>query len=400
MIDLYFPYRLYENYNSYDCKKVLGENITYSHYINLIKELPSFVIKEDSTVSIQNRIINLYKIGKGNKKIFLWSQMHGNEPTGTKFFFDLIQFLKKDDFLNDFRHDIYNNCTIYFIPMVNPDGAEINSRYNALGIDINRDFLSQQTPEGKFLKNTFINIKPEYSFNLHNQSRLYSVTNSKYKPPVLSLMAPPIDENKTIVNNYDNAIRFCSYNYQVLSNFIPGRIAKYPDNFEPRAFGDNFQQLGSTTLLFEAGFWKNTYKFVNKIYFIALLNSIYSALKESYKKITNTFYKTIPVNSNNVFDVIFKNVIIHNDIKIDIGLIIENSKYYIADFGDLSNSHSLQLFNLENHKFIWDINSNSLNYIIENESSIPFILERGKEANFGFLFNEKIVLQFKNGQLL
>ncbi|HOJ37198.1 MAG TPA: M14 family zinc carboxypeptidase [Ignavibacteriales bacterium] len=399
MIDLYFPYRLYENYNFYDCKNIISEHITYSQYEKLIKNLPGFVVKEDTSHSVEGKDIHLFRIGRGPKNILLWSQMHGNEPTGTKFFFDLVNFFSNDDFLNDFRQDIFNNLSIYFIPMLNPDGAEKNIRYNALGLDINRDFLAEQTLEGRFLKICYFSIEPEYCFNLHNQSRNYSTINTKYKPSVLSIMAPPVDNIKTYTENYDEAIRFCGYIYKVISNLAPGHIAKYNDSFEPTAFGDNFQALGSTTILLEAGFWKTTYKFVNKIYFIATLNAIYSTLRNHHMKITPTIYKTIPENNSNSFDIIFKNVS-YNNITIDIALNIIDDNYYVIDYGDLSNYSALQLFNLENHKLILEVDKNNLNLILDDNIIKLNFLPRNNPANFAIMLDNEIKILFENGKII
>src|SRR5690606_3927588 len=48
--------------------------------------------------SVQGRSIYEVEYGKGDKKVMLWSQMHGDEPTATMALFDLFNFLEgKDD---------------------------------------------------------------------------------------------------------------------------------------------------------------------------------------------------------------------------------------------------------------------------------------------------------------
>ncbi len=44
--------------------------------------------------SYEGRDINKVVFGKGKIKIFLWTQMHGNESTGTRAFLDLLEFFK------------------------------------------------------------------------------------------------------------------------------------------------------------------------------------------------------------------------------------------------------------------------------------------------------------------
>ena len=65
---------------------------------------------------------------------------------------------------------LFSKLTIYLLPMLNPDGAERTTRRNAQGIDINRDALRLQTPEGRFLKEVRDRFEPTVGFNLHNQS--------------------------------------------------------------------------------------------------------------------------------------------------------------------------------------------------------------------------------------
>ena len=48
--------------------------------------------------------------------------------------------------------------------MLNPDGAEKFTRENAQQIDINRDAVAQQTPEGKLLYELKNKINPHFVF--------------------------------------------------------------------------------------------------------------------------------------------------------------------------------------------------------------------------------------------
>lgn len=73
----------------------------------------------------------------------LWSQMHGNESTATMALFDLFNFLEgKGDQYDTFRQLLNSQLRLKFIPMLNPDGADVFKRRNALDIDLNRDAIS------------------------------------------------------------------------------------------------------------------------------------------------------------------------------------------------------------------------------------------------------------------
>ncbi len=114
------------------------------------KYYPDFTIKVVGR-STENREIFLLSIGSGKKSILLWSQMHGDEPTATMALFDIFNFFVSDSFRKE-KEKMLKNVTIHFLPMLNPDGAEIFSRPNKFGIDINRDALELRSPEAQILK--------------------------------------------------------------------------------------------------------------------------------------------------------------------------------------------------------------------------------------------------------
>ena len=75
----------------------------------------------------------------------LWSQMHGDESTATMALADIFRFLVEAPG-DSLRERLRNRLTIVFIPMLNPDGAEVFQRENAVGIDVNRDARRLSTP--------------------------------------------------------------------------------------------------------------------------------------------------------------------------------------------------------------------------------------------------------------
>ena len=88
--------------------------------------------------SVAGREIYQLEFGEGPERIFLWSQMHGDEPTATSALIDLFHYWQSN------RHDpvvaeMARRMTIRAVPMLNPDGAELFQRRNLQSIDINRD---------------------------------------------------------------------------------------------------------------------------------------------------------------------------------------------------------------------------------------------------------------------
>jgi hypothetical protein len=350
--DFDFANRLYYDYEQYCESALTHRRFKHSDIKPLIERLKNnnkFRVEEIGK-SAEGKEIYLLTLGTGKTKVFLWSQMHGDEPTATMALFDIFNFFSISDSFDPVRKELLNKLTIYFMPMVNPDGAEIYQRRNIYEIDINRDAVRQQTPEGILLRQTFDRLRAHYGFNLHDQSTRYSVGNS-FKSAALSFLAPATDYGKSIDSVRTNAIQLIGELYKTLSQFIPGHIAKYADDFEPRAFGDNFQKWGTSTILLESGGWKDDpeKQFLRKMNFITLLSAFRSIASNSFKNESLEVYDQILFNDKFIFDVVLRNLKYSRDGKsylIDVGINLNeinfnngSAFYYkssIEDIGDLS----------------------------------------------------------------
>ncbi len=102
---------------------------------------------EEAGRSFEGRSIHLLTLGSGPKRVLLWSQMHGDEPSATPALLDLADWLLSHR-AEPGPQAILEGTTLYLVPMLNPDGAERYERRNAQAIDVNRDALSLSTPEG------------------------------------------------------------------------------------------------------------------------------------------------------------------------------------------------------------------------------------------------------------
>lgn len=346
-----FEQHLYQSYDRYKENSLTHRRFKHSDITPLIDKLKhqkGFTVKVVGK-SVEGRELKLITIGHGKKKIFMWSQMHGDEPTATAALFDIFNFMN-DPANKEFCSALFDRVTLYFLPMVNPDGAERFKRRNFYDIDLNRDASRLQCPEAVILKTVFDSLNADFGFNLHDQSQRYSVGNS-FRTATISFLAPAYNYEKEFNDVRGNAVKLIGNMYQALNHFIPGHIAKYSDEYEPRAFGDNFQKWGTSTILIESGGWKDDpeKQFIRKINFIALLSSFKSIAEESYVNTSSEIYESIPFNDKYIFDVILRNLTIKSGkekIKIDIGINLDefegpNEKkiYYkssVDDLGDLS----------------------------------------------------------------
>ncbi|HVO75283.1 MAG TPA: M14 family zinc carboxypeptidase [Ignavibacteriaceae bacterium] len=350
--DIDFANRLYYDYENFKEKTINQRRFKHSDLLPIIGRLKNntlFKVKKAGE-SAEGRDIFLISAGSGDQKIFLWSQMHGDEPTATMAMFDIFNFFCDESRFSEFKKKLLENATVYFMPMINPDGAEIYQRRNSFNIDLNRDAVRQQMPEARILRETFDSLKAEFGFNLHDQSTRYSAGNT-FKSATLSFLAPAIDGNKTIDTVREKAMKLTAELYKILSSFIPGHIAKYSDDFEPRAFGDNFQRWGTSTILIESGGWKDDpeKQFIRKLNFIALLCAFKSISEKNYSGESIETYESIPNNEEWLMDLLIRNLtfkIKGREFLIDLGINREevnvnggkNFYYssYVEDAGDLS----------------------------------------------------------------
>lgn len=359
---LEFSQRIFNCYNTYRESTIDRKNFKHSNIEPLISKLKrnrKFSVKKLGE-SVESRSIYLISLGKGSRDVFMWSQMHGDESTATMALFDMFNFFSKDDEFSDIKEIILKNLRLNFIPMLNPDGAEKFQRRNAFGIDINRDASSLQSPESRILKEIRDRLNPEFGFNLHDQSPRYSVGNS-FKIASISFLAPRLNYENEVPPVRKKAMKLIVELKNVLSEFIPGHISKYSDDFEPRAFGDKIQSWGTSTILIESGGWQNDYQkqFLRKLNFTLLLTSLLSIAEESYIKNKVKDYYCIPENKGNIFDLLIRNVTIKKMdklSKVDIGInrydfLTEDQEIgfrgIIEDMGDLTGYYGIEEYCLD-----------------------------------------------------
>ncbi len=386
----------FKNYDRYFEKSVSPERITYKQVEDFLlrkQKHNSFSI-EKLGESVEGRNIHKIKFGKGPVKILAWTQMHGDEPTATAAVFDIINFFESDDEFNNFRKNILSEIEIHIIPMLNPDGAEKHQRENILNIDLNRDASKQITPEAKILFQTAEKIKPDFGFNLHDQNSYYTPGKSNNTAAV-SLLSPPFDDSKGIDETRSRSMRVIAQIHDVLSEFIPNQIARYSDDFEPRAFGDNFTRMGISTILIESGYIKGdkNKSLIRKLNFVALLSAVKSISEKQNEATDISRYSEIPENESLLFDLLLRNLSYEykgKSYKVDIGINREkcfdnfsNSFFYkssIEQIGDLSI-----YYGIEEH----DLHGCTINKPHIGKS-IPKLDELGN-TNFGNLHSQGIV---------
>lgn len=339
--------------------------------------------------SVQEKSIYSYRVGNGNFKILLWSQMHGNESTTTKALFDLFNFLDSDvDEVIRWKEKF----SFYFIPMLNPDGAELYTRENANEVDLNRDFINLSQPESQLLMNVFNEFKPDFCFNLHDQRTIFGVAETG-KPATLSFLSPSYNEEREINHNRLQAINLISCINEELQKHIPGQIGRFDDSFNRNCVGDTFQQMGVPTVLFEAGHFQEDYQReeTRKLIFIALLKSFQALYENDIVNNKIDDYLKIPQNNPCFFDIVYRNVKINYDNSIFITNFAVQFKEEISQNQLVFTGHISSVGDLRGFFGHKEYDSQGDNYEDENDN-FPKINEK---ANFA-IGNQ---VKFVNGLL-
>jgi Zinc carboxypeptidase len=317
--------------------------ITNSHIEPLLKKLDSNFVINTIGHSVNGLPIYGITIGSGVTKVLMWSQMHGNESTTTKALFDLFNSLSDARLSNILKY-----CTLFIIPILNPDGALAYTRLNANNIDLNRDAQRLTQPESVVLRKVFDDFQPNFCFNLHGQRTIFSAGNTN-NPATISFLAPAQDMECMVTENRMIAMEVIVFMNNMLQEYIPNQVGRYDDAFNINCVGDTFQSENVPTILFEAGHYINDYnrEITRKYLYMSLLKALTTIASKDNLRGNYSSYVNIPENHKLFSDIIIRNAKIVESQKeriLDIAfqydeiLVDSNIKFQpkIKDFGDLS----------------------------------------------------------------
>jgi len=315
-----------------------------------IVEGEAFTVHQEG-LSLQGRSIMSVTFGEGPVTVLLWSQMHGDESTATMALMDIIRFLGEatdDPLRNRFREAI----TIVMIPMLNPDGAERFQRRNAIGVDLNRDARRLATPEARILKSVRDRVEADFGFNLHDQNP-HTQAGREGPRAAIALLAPAADFERSWGAARLRARQVASAIAGVLESEIPGRVARYGDAFNPRAFGDLMQQWGTSTVLIESGVLdddpeKQRLRALNAA---ALLTSLDLIARDGLNAVSEVWYERLPANRGFTHDLLVRGGSLvlpgRGPILVDMAFAWEDgvagTGLLLSELGDLEDEYALEI---------------------------------------------------------
>lgn len=342
--------------------------------------------------SILGRPIRSVTFGQGPTTVLLWSQMHGDESTATMALADIFRFLTEanDDQL---RERLRRQLTIVFIPMLNPDGAEVFQRENAVGIDVNRDARRLSTPEARTLKKAHETLRPQFGFNLHDQNARTRVGAGGVQSAI-ALLAPAYDQALSYNEVRSRARLVAAVLATTFAHEIPGRVAKYDDAFNPRAFGDLMQQWGTSTVLIESGALpddpqKQRLRALNVAGILGALDAIGTG---SFNAASPSAYESLPFNQGGAFDVLITGgqLVLPGkspmpvDLAINYDDAVARMRGRVRDVGDLSGVVAIDTVNASGlflHPLPAALSSSSAGPMLRLGAMAEFDLRRGSSVS-------------------
>jgi hypothetical protein len=292
----------------YRVEAISNRRINHAEYWSVLQ--PSLVSPrvhvEIIGKSMLGRDLRAITFGTGPTKVMMWSQMHGDEATATMALADILAWMTASG-SDGVRDRIANALTVVMIPMLNPDGAERFQRENAVGVDINRDARRLSTSEAKALKAEFDRFKPDFGFNLHDQNARTRVGRTGPQAAI-ALLAPATDSSRAWGPNRARARLVAAGLVRDFDSQLPGRVSKYDDTFNPRAFGDLMASWGASTVLIESGAMPNDpdKQGLRRLNTAAIIHTLDVIATREYEHANPDDYEKLAYNVGGAYDLLIK----------------------------------------------------------------------------------------------
>ncbi|SIT74800.1 M14 family zinc carboxypeptidase [Edaphobacillus lindanitolerans] len=212
--------------------------------------------------SVKGRDLYLVKYMKNpeNPTILFLTQQHGNEQLTTEGALEFIKHLGTGK-----MKGVTDNVNILIVPMLNPDGAmgDVDfplddyvasgdrhlTRYNALGVDLNRDHVSKIQPETRALHERVMSAYDiDYMIDLHHQGTDRVINGDELvSGSILYPTTPNVDPSVLEGSKQLGAVV-----YDTLSKKGWGHLGKYPGGSAETISRNGIAvEYGISTLLFE-----------------------------------------------------------------------------------------------------------------------------------------------------
>ncbi|MHC4425894.1 MAG: DUF2817 domain-containing protein [Planctomycetota bacterium] len=145
-------------------------------YPEIVGEHPTVVLPARYRIvgtSVQHQPIMSLVLGQGPDVTFIMATIHGNEPAGTPLVRRLSRHLRQ-------HPDLLAGRTVVLLSAANPDGMARDTRHNAHGVDLNRNFeaanrvnskeyglTALSEPEARVIRQLILQYRPDRMVTIH-----------------------------------------------------------------------------------------------------------------------------------------------------------------------------------------------------------------------------------------
>ncbi|MEW6607787.1 MAG: M14 family zinc carboxypeptidase [bacterium] len=161
------------------------------------------------------------EVEENEAEVCLMGAHHGNEFMSVEIPLNMAHYLTENYGIDPEVTYLVNNREIWIVPMVNPDGIMVGSRYNANGVDLNRDYGYQwdkwgnswypfSQPETQAMRNLFLDNPFTLSLSYHCSGDIvnyvwnFSPHPTPDEPLIIDLSEGYADfNNYWVTNGYD-----------------------------------------------------------------------------------------------------------------------------------------------------------------------------------------------------
>ncbi|MDB6133859.1 MAG: murein peptide amidase [Verrucomicrobiales bacterium] len=117
--------------------------LTAGALLVILRPLPSvkpLMTIETIGASVEGRPLLCHFFGEGTRTVFVMASIHGSEGAGTPIAERLMRWLTE-------HPQPWAGCRVMVMPVANPDGLAMEQRFNARGVDLNRNFPADNRQE-------------------------------------------------------------------------------------------------------------------------------------------------------------------------------------------------------------------------------------------------------------
>lgn len=155
--------------------------------------------------------------------VFVNCSIHGNEYEGVDACIATIERLASSD--DPAVTAVLDNVILLLNVVQNPDGRVLNTRQNATGFDLNRDFITNSQPETQVVRDLLVAWNPTITLDLHGY----------VNPMLIEPTTPPHNPNY----EYDLYIRYALGQANAMEQGVLGAYAALRDDPE---FADDYAE--------------------------------------------------------------------------------------------------------------------------------------------------------------